>query len=162
MVFLFLFLFFCFLFSKLIFNWRIIALQYCVGFSKTSTWISHRYAQISFLLSLPPHPTPLGCFRAPIFHSLLLSFLSLCHVSYFVTIAGFLVLRSLLFTGWLSYYIFFQYIIFFIIFVCSVSIFFHPSCAYPVPFPFFFFLFYKLYYLLFIIIPTTHFLILLF
>ena len=27
----------------LIFNWRIIALQYCVGFRQTSTWIIHRY-----------------------------------------------------------------------------------------------------------------------
>ena len=28
----------------LIFNWRIIALQYCIGFCHTATWISHRYA----------------------------------------------------------------------------------------------------------------------
>ena len=28
---------------KFIFNWRIITLQYCIGFCHTSTWISHRY-----------------------------------------------------------------------------------------------------------------------
>ena len=32
----------CFL-NFFIFNWRIIALQYCVGFCHISTWISHRY-----------------------------------------------------------------------------------------------------------------------
>ena len=41
-------------FLKLIFNWRTIALQYCVGFYQTSTWISHRYAYVPFLLNLPP------------------------------------------------------------------------------------------------------------
>ena len=74
--------------------------------------------------SLPPpfpsHPSRL--LQSPDFPLPPLSSLSLCHVSSFVTIACFIVLRSLLFTGWLSYYIFFQYIIFFIIFVCSVSI----------------------------------------
>ena len=37
-----------------IFNWRIIALQYCVGFCHTSTWISHRYTYAPSLLNLPP------------------------------------------------------------------------------------------------------------
>ena len=39
-----------------IFNWRIIALQYRVGFCHTSTWISHRCTYVpSFLnLLLPP------------------------------------------------------------------------------------------------------------
>ena len=31
----------------LFFNWRIIALQNFVGFCQTSTWISHRYAQVN-------------------------------------------------------------------------------------------------------------------
>ena len=36
-------------------NWRIIALQYCVGFCHTSTWISHKhiYIYVSYLLNLP-------------------------------------------------------------------------------------------------------------
>ena len=42
-----------------IFNWRIIALQYCIGFCHTSTWISHKYNMSpSSWTSLPP-PTPL-------------------------------------------------------------------------------------------------------
>ena len=48
---------FCFCF----FNWRKIALQCCVGFCHTTTWISHNYTDITSLLSLPPllpsHPT---------------------------------------------------------------------------------------------------------
>ena len=39
-------LFFSFLF---IFNWRIIALQYCVGFCHTSMCISHGYTYVHFL-----------------------------------------------------------------------------------------------------------------
>ena len=45
------------------FNWRIIALQYCLGFCHTSTWISYRYTYVPSLLNLPS--TPLGCHRAP-------------------------------------------------------------------------------------------------
>ena len=43
-----------------IFNWRIIVLQYYVGFCHTSTWISHRYTYVPSLLNLPPtfHPIP--------------------------------------------------------------------------------------------------------
>ena len=58
---LFFFFVFDFLICKFIFNWRIIALQYRVGFCQTSTWISHRYTYVSSLLNLPPHATPLGC-----------------------------------------------------------------------------------------------------
>ena len=36
------------------FNWSVIALQNCVVFCQTSTWFSH------------PHPTPPGCYRAPV------------------------------------------------------------------------------------------------
>ena len=46
--------------NPFIFDWRIIALQYCVGFCHTATWISHRYTYAPFLLNLPPtsHPIP--------------------------------------------------------------------------------------------------------
>ena len=59
------------IFKKLfIFNWRIIVLQYCVGFCHTSTWISHRYTYVPFFLKgghvflfdmshLLPHPSRL-------------------------------------------------------------------------------------------------------
>ena len=48
---------------KFIFNWRIIALQYCIGFCHIPTRISHRHAYVPTLLILPP--SPLGCHRAP-------------------------------------------------------------------------------------------------
>ena len=61
-----------------IFNWRIIALQYCIGFCHTSTWVSHRYTYVPSLLKFPPishlHPTPLRCHRA-------LGVSSLCYVA---------------------------------------------------------------------------------
>ena len=37
-----------------IFNWKIIALQCCVGFCHTATWINHRYTHVSSLVNLPP------------------------------------------------------------------------------------------------------------
>ena len=37
-------------------NWRIIALECCVGFSHTTVWISHKYTYISSLLVFPPIP----------------------------------------------------------------------------------------------------------
>ena len=40
------------------FNWRMIALQYWLGFCHISTWISHRYTYVPSLLNLPPTPTP--------------------------------------------------------------------------------------------------------
>ena len=43
---------------KKLFNLRIIALQNCVGFCHTSTWISHRYTYDSSLLNPSPSPTP--------------------------------------------------------------------------------------------------------
>ena len=42
-------------------NWKIIALQYCVGFCQTSTWISQRDTYVPSLLHL--HPTTLVCHR---------------------------------------------------------------------------------------------------
>ena len=41
----------CLLFVKIYFNWRLIALQYCGGFSHTLTWISHGCTCV-------PHPEP--------------------------------------------------------------------------------------------------------
>ena len=56
------------LFLSFLFNWRIVALQNCVGFCQTSTWISHRYIYVPSLLNLPPNTDPfpllLGCHRA--------------------------------------------------------------------------------------------------
>ena len=40
----------------ILFNWRIIALQCCVAFCHTSTWISQRYTQVPSLLNLLPTP----------------------------------------------------------------------------------------------------------
>ena len=37
-------------------NWRILALQCCVGFCYTTTWLSFKYTYILSLLSLPPSP----------------------------------------------------------------------------------------------------------
>ena len=53
-------------FLKFIFNWKTIALQCCVGFCYTTTWISHKCTYIPFLLNLlpTPHPTSLGHHRA--------------------------------------------------------------------------------------------------
>jgi len=44
---------------KLIFYWRIIALQNFVVSCQTSTWISHRYRYIPSLLNLPPISLPI-------------------------------------------------------------------------------------------------------
>ena len=60
--------FFTYIF-KIYFSRRMIALHCCVAFCHTPTWISHRYAYVPSLLTLPPipllHPTLLGCHRAP-------------------------------------------------------------------------------------------------
>ena len=47
----------CFLFLKVTFNWRIIALQNRVGFCHVSTWVSHRYTYVASLLKLPLTPS---------------------------------------------------------------------------------------------------------
>ena len=51
------FLFFKF-FSFIFISWRLITLQYCSGFCRTLTWISHA-------LTCVPHPIPLGLPSAP-------------------------------------------------------------------------------------------------
>ena len=52
---------FIYLLKLFIFNWRITALQYCVGFCHASAWISHRDTYVPSLLTLlPTYPTPLG------------------------------------------------------------------------------------------------------
>ena len=48
----------------IIFNWRVIALQYCVGFHHTAAWISHSYTYAppswaSLPPSTPSHPSRL-------------------------------------------------------------------------------------------------------
>ena len=52
-----------------IFNWRIFALQRCVVFCHTWTWISRKYTRVSSPLEhpsyLPPQPAALGFHRAP-------------------------------------------------------------------------------------------------
>ena len=59
--------FILYLYINIYFNWRIIALQNFVVFCQTSAWISHRYTYIPFYL--PPHTTPLGLYRVPIWVS---------------------------------------------------------------------------------------------
>ena len=44
-------------FKKYIFNWKIIALQYCVSFCHTSTWISHSIHMSPPLWTSLPPPT---------------------------------------------------------------------------------------------------------
>ena len=44
--------------NLLIFNRKIIGLQYCVGFCHTSTWWSHRYGYVLSLLNFPPTSHP--------------------------------------------------------------------------------------------------------
>ena len=49
------------LFTKNVsFNWRKIALQYCIGFCCTTMQMNHNYTYITSILSLPPlpHPSP--------------------------------------------------------------------------------------------------------
>ena len=46
--------------NLLMFNWRVIALQYCTAFGQTSTWISHSFTYVpsllNFLLTFLPDP----------------------------------------------------------------------------------------------------------
>ena len=42
-----------------IYKWRIIALQYCIGFYQTLAWISHRFTHVPSHLSIPPTFLPI-------------------------------------------------------------------------------------------------------
>ena len=50
-------------FNLFIFNWRIIALQCCVGFCHTASWSIHRYIYVPSLLNLPPTSLPISPHR---------------------------------------------------------------------------------------------------
>ena len=51
------FFFFAISFLKFTFNWRMIALQCCIGFCLTTTWISCKYTYVPFPLGHPPLPS---------------------------------------------------------------------------------------------------------
>ena len=81
------------------FNWRIIALQYCVGFCRTSAWISHKCMYVPSLPNpppnLPPHP-PLcmpSCFYPT------LDSLSFSDYTIFIKFAGIISLNNFLLTS---------------------------------------------------------------
>ena len=77
-----------FFFNQFIyFNWKLITLQYCGGFSHTLPWISHGCTCVPHPEApshLPPHPIPLGCPSAPalsaLFHTLNLDWSSISHM----------------------------------------------------------------------------------
>ena len=82
-----------FIFNLFIFNLRIIALQCCIDFCHTSTWISHRYTHVPTLLKLPSSstpPTPQGCHRAlgwaPLHHTANSHCLSMLHTVIYVSL----------------------------------------------------------------------------
>ena len=45
-------------YKKIIFNWRIITLQYCAGFCNTAHWISHRFIYVAPSWTSLPSPSP--------------------------------------------------------------------------------------------------------
>ena len=53
--------------------WRIMTLHYCDGFCPTSISSSLRHTDAPSLLSVPPHPTPLGRHRARVWVPCLIS-----------------------------------------------------------------------------------------
>ena len=86
------FFFFIYLFFKykfIYFNWRLITLQYCIGFANTSTWIRHRCTHVprpeppSLLL---PQTLPLGHPSAPtlsiLYHASNLDWWFVSHILY--------------------------------------------------------------------------------
>ena len=63
-----LFLGYILFFSFIFISWRLIILQYCIGFCHTLTWISHGFTCVPHPeppSHLPPHPLPLGHPSAP-------------------------------------------------------------------------------------------------
>ena len=74
--------------SVFIFNWRIIALQYCVGFCHTLTWTNRRDTYISTLVNLPPTSLPIppsmsswSTGPSTLYHSANSHWLSVLHVA---------------------------------------------------------------------------------
>ena len=80
-----------FSYAGFFFNWRIIALQYCVGFCHILTWISHWYWHVPSLLNLPPtslhrvfvlffiNGRVLLCLRSNFLNIILMLFFSFCY-----------------------------------------------------------------------------------
>ena len=74
--------------SSIFFNWRIIALKCCVGFSHATMWINHKGTYVICHLPLesspnpPPHPTPLGCHRIPGWTPCIMQLLPISYIFY--------------------------------------------------------------------------------
>ena len=73
------------------FNWRLITLQYCIGFWYTLTWISHKCTGVPQPRTpshLPPHPIPQGCPSAltlsALFHAMNLDWSSISHMVIYI------------------------------------------------------------------------------
>ena len=67
-------------FFKFIFNWRVIALQYCAGFCCTM-WISHNYTYISLLpLEPPSHSVSINLEETVFYYNLIELFLRCFYV----------------------------------------------------------------------------------
>ena len=90
------------------FNWRIIALQYCVSFCHTSTWISHGYTHVPSLWNLPPasHPIPPPSrlpqstgFELPASHS---KFLLAIYLTYGNVYVSMLLFQFCFYLNWIS------------------------------------------------------------
>ena len=64
----FIYLFFIIKYKFIYFNWRLITLQYCIGFAIHQHWIRHRYTCVPHPEPpslLPPRTIPLGHLSAP-------------------------------------------------------------------------------------------------
>ena len=61
--------------ASFVFNWRIIALQCCVCFCHTTTWISHMYTYVLPLLNLPPTTAPIPPLKIVLEHQVELAVL---------------------------------------------------------------------------------------
>ena len=93
-----------FILSKIIFSWKIIALQNFAVFYQTSKWISHRYKYIPSLFNLPPislsipplwvDTEPLFKFPEPYSKFPLAIYFTYANVSFHVTLSIHLTLSS--------------------------------------------------------------------